>query len=55
MEWLQKTAGGYGFFLENVEVLASLLMDVVFGALLPHRRLTSMDARNRIKEHIKTH
>ncbi|WP_337065227.1 TetR/AcrR family transcriptional regulator [Rouxiella badensis] len=53
VEWLQKTAGDHGLFLEDVEILAGLLMDVVFGALLPHRRLTSMKDRNRNKEHIK--
>ncbi|WP_241606165.1 hypothetical protein [Rosenbergiella epipactidis] len=38
MEWLLKTAEVYGLLLEDAEVLAGLLMDVVFGALLPHRR-----------------
>ena len=53
MEWLQKTASEHDLSLENVDVLAGLLMDVVFGALLPHRRPSGMEDRRTIAEHIK--
>ena len=53
MEWLQETAEIYGLLLEDVEVLAGLLMDVVFGALLPHRRVLEEKDRNRVTSHVK--
>ncbi len=53
MDWLQKTASEHGLPLDDVEILAGLLMDVVFGALLPHRRPSGMEDRRIIAEHIK--
>ncbi|WP_241645916.1 TetR/AcrR family transcriptional regulator [Rosenbergiella metrosideri] len=53
MEWLQKTAEVHGLLLEDAEVLAGLLMDVVFGALLPHRRELEVKDRNKVTSHIK--
>lgn len=53
MEWLLETAGERGLHLEDVEVLAGLLMDVVFGALLPHRRQSGMEDPGIMTEHIK--
>ena len=53
MEWLLKTAGERGLYLEDVEVLAGLLMDVVFGALLPHRRQSGTEDPGIMTEHIK--
>ncbi|WKX26123.1 TetR/AcrR family transcriptional regulator [Tatumella ptyseos] len=53
MEWLQETAEVNGLLLEDAEILAGLLMDVVFGALLPHRRELEVKDRNKVTNHIK--
>ncbi|ORM65525.1 TetR/AcrR family transcriptional regulator [Pantoea rodasii] len=53
MEWLQTTANEKHLPLDDVEMVAGLLMDVVFGALVPHRRVSQTEERQKITAHIK--
>lgn len=53
MAWLQETASNRGFPLENVEVYAGMLMDIVFGALLPRRHVVDTTEKKAIAEQIK--
>lgn len=53
MEWLQLTAHKKNLPLDNVEIIAGLMMDVVFGALMPHRRITKDEDAEKITVHIK--
>lgn len=53
IEWLQSEARCKRMVIEDPEVIAGMLMDVVFGALLPRRRLLQAADRARRTEHIK--
>lgn len=51
--WLRETAIKRGFPLDNVEVYAGMLMDIVFGALLPRRHVVDTAEKKTITAHVK--
>ena len=53
VEWLQMEARRGRMTIEDPLVCAGMLMDIVFGALLPRRRLREQPDRERRTEHIK--
>lgn len=53
MAWLQSAGGEKNLQPGCLEVYAGMLMDIVFGALLPHRRVNTAGQRKEITEHIK--
>lgn len=53
IEWLQSETQRKRIVLDDPMVLAGMLMDIVFGALLPRRRLLQAADRARRTEHIK--
>lgn len=53
MDWLLSTAHEKNLPLDNVEIYAGMLMDVVFGALMPRRRVANITEKKAITEHIK--
>ncbi|MDO6406560.1 TetR/AcrR family transcriptional regulator [Pantoea phytobeneficialis] len=53
MDWLQSTASEKNLPLDDAAVYAGMLMDVVFGALMPHRRVADFREKQVIAEHIK--
>lgn len=53
MDWLVSTASTKNLPLDDVEICAGMLMDVVFGALLPHRRVENSKQKKAITAHIK--
>lgn len=53
MAWLEAVADRQNLPLHDVEIVAGLLMDVVFAALVPRRRLTESEYTETIIIHIK--
>jgi AcrR family transcriptional regulator len=53
IEWLQVEAARGRITVEDPFVYAGMLMDIVFGALLPRRRLQNAPDRALRREHIK--
>lgn len=53
MEWLHHADPHKNLQPEQTEIYAGMLMDIVFGALVTHRRVTDIRQRKKIAEHIK--
>jgi AcrR family transcriptional regulator len=53
IDWLQEEASRGRIVVEDPAVYAGMLMDIVFGALLPRRRLQRAPDRALRREHIK--
>ncbi|MCG8710766.1 TetR/AcrR family transcriptional regulator [Brenneria sp. 4F2] len=53
IDWLQMEADRGRMAVDDLNVCAGMLMDIVFGALLPHRRGRQETARASRIEHIK--
>lgn len=53
IEWLQVQADRGRMPIDDMAVCAGMLMDIVFGALLPRKRLKSAEERAQRTEHIK--
>ena len=53
MEWLQDCVNRKGFEPVDPEVCAGMLMDIVFGALMPRRQPCRMEERQIAMSHIK--
>lgn len=53
IEWLYEQSAGGRMNVEDASLLAGMLMDIVFGALLPRRQLRTPAERGRRTEDIK--
>lgn len=53
MEWLHTTARENNFMSDEIEVYAGMLMDTVFSALMPRRRIHDTEFRIKITAEIK--
>jgi AcrR family transcriptional regulator len=53
IEWLRHEHEGKRIVVDDPQLIAGMLMDLVFGALLPRRRLLNAEERARRTKHIK--